>query len=50
MNEYDDLDTYNGYAVHDMRVDNDYNENTGAPDVLDEAGLDDFIENLNNWG
>lgn len=29
MDEYDDLDTYNGDPVHDGWVDFDYNENTG---------------------
>lgn len=32
MNDYDDLDIYNGEAVHDMWVDFDKYENAGAPD------------------
>lgn len=49
MDEFDDLDTYNGDTVHDMYVDSDYEINTGEfPDVLDEADLDNFIDNLND--
>lgn len=29
MEEYEDLDAYNGDTEHDMCVDFDYNENTG---------------------
>lgn len=29
MNEYDDLDIYNGDAVQDMKVDFDFHINTG---------------------
>ncbi len=43
MNDYDDLDTYNGEAVHDMRVDFDNYENTGTPDVFDEDNLNDML-------
>lgn len=49
MDEYDDLDTYNGDPVHDGWVDFDYNENTGELDVFDEPDLDNFIDNLNDW-
>lgn len=49
MNEYEDLDIYNGDAVHDMLVDSDRFENTGTPDVFDEPDLDNFIDNLNDW-
>lgn len=42
MDEYDDLDTYNGDAVHDMWVDYDSYENTDTPDVFDDVNLDDF--------
>lgn len=49
MEEYDDLDSYNGDPVHDGWVDFDYNENTGIPDVFDEDNLDDFVDNLNYW-
>ena len=36
MDEYDDLDAYNGDTEHDMWVDYDNYENTGSPDVFDE--------------
>ena len=59
MDEYDDLDTYNGDAVHDMWVDFDHyvnglplchsKENTGTPEVFDESDMDDYIDNLNDW-
>lgn len=49
MDEYDDLDTYNGDAVHDMWVDFDSYENTGLPVGFDESDLDNFIDNLNGW-
>lgn len=59
MAEYDDMDVYNGDAVHDMWVDFDNYENTGTPNVFfagskrqadyDEADLDDYIDNLDNW-
>lgn len=29
MDEYDDLDTYNGDPIHDSWVDFDYDQNTG---------------------
>ena len=38
MEEYDELDTYNGDAEHDMWVDFDYNENTGElSDLVEET-------------
>lgn len=46
--DFDDLDTYNGDAEHDMWVDVDHHENTGNPDVFDEPYLDNFIDNLND--
>lgn len=49
MDEYDDLDTYNGDTVHDMWVDFDYYENTGNSDVFDEDNLDDYVDNLDDW-
>lgn len=49
MDEYDDLGTYNGDAVHDMWVDFDSYENTSTPDVYDEDNLDEFVDNLNDW-
>lgn len=49
MDEYDDLDTYNSDAVHDMWVDYNYHENTGKlPYVEEETDLDNYIENLND--
>lgn len=44
MNDYDDLDIYNGDAEHDMWVDYDYHINT---DVLPED-IDDYVNNLND--
>ena len=46
MDEYDDLDTYNGDPVHDGWVDFDYNENTG--ELSDLFGEGDFDENIDN--
>lgn len=34
MDEYEDLDTYNGDSEHDMWVDFDNYENTGTPDIF----------------
>lgn len=36
MEEYEDLNEYNGDPEHDMWVDFDNYENTGIPDVFDE--------------
>lgn len=49
MDEYDDLETYNGDTEHDMWVDFDNYENTGTPDVFDEDNLDDYVDNFNDW-
>ena len=49
MDEYDDLDTYDGDPVNDGWVDFDRYENTGTPEVFDEDNLDNFIDNLNDW-
>lgn len=49
MDHYDNLDSYNGDTVHDMYVDFDHYENTGTPDVFDEADIDNFFDNLNDW-
>lgn len=50
MDEYNQLDTYNGDTVHDMNVDYDFNENTGElPEYLEGTDMDDFIDNLNDW-
>lgn len=48
MDEYDDLDTYNGDAVHDMWVDFDNYENSGTLAVFDEPDFDKYIKNLND--
>lgn len=34
MDEYEDLDTYNGDSEHDMWVDFDNYENTGTPGIF----------------
>lgn len=52
MENYDDLGTYIGNTEHDMWVDFDNYENTGSPDVFveaDEADMDDYIDNLDDW-
>lgn len=49
MDEYENLDAYNGDTEHDMWVDVDNYENTGTPDVFDESGLDEYFESLNDW-
>lgn len=49
MEEYDDLDTYNGDTVYNMWVNFDNFDNTGSPDVFDKPDFDNFIDNLNDW-
>lgn len=50
MDEFDNLDIYNGNPVHDMEVDYDYHINTGKlADEFGDTDLDDFINNLNDW-
>lgn len=50
MDEYDNLDTYNGDPVHDGWVNFDYNENTGElSDLFDESDLDQYIDILKDW-
>ena len=50
MDEYDDLNTYNGDPVHDGWVDYDYNENTGElSDIFDDTDLDQSVDDLNDW-
>lgn len=54
MEDYDNLETYNGDTEHDMWVDFDNyvnglplchsKENTGTPDVFDEDNLDEYVE------
>ncbi len=42
MDEFDELGTYDGNAVHDMYVDYDYQINTNED-------IDSFIDNLDDW-
>ena len=50
MDEYEDLDAYNGDTEHDMWVDFDYNENTGElSSPFEDSDLDQYIDNLNDW-
>lgn len=50
MDEYEDLDAYNGDTEHDMWVDFDYNENTGElSGIFDDSDMDSYINNLNDW-
>ena len=50
MNDYDDLDAYNGDSEHDMWEDFDYNENTDElPELFEESDTDEYIDNLNEW-
>lgn len=49
MNEFEDLETYNGDTEHDMWVDFDNYVNTGNPDVLGKDNLDEFGNELNDW-
>lgn len=50
MNDYDDLDTYNGDPVHDGWVDFDYIENTGElSSLFEDSDLDEYFDNLNDW-
>ena len=50
MDEYDDLDTYNGDPVHDSWADFDYNENTGElSEFPEDTDIDIFIDNLDDW-
>lgn len=47
---YEDLDQYNEHTMHDMYMDSDYEINTGElPEVFDEADLNEYIDNLNDW-
>lgn len=50
MDEYEDLDAYNGDTEHDMWVDFDYNENTGElSGLFEDSDIDSYINNLNDW-
>ena len=45
-----ELGENNGNLVDDMTVDYDYQVNTvELPELFDEASVDDFIANLNDW-
>ena len=49
MDEYNDLDSYNGDPLHDGWVDFDYNENTGElSDTFEDTDLDQYIDNLDD--
>lgn len=49
IDEYEDFNIYNGEAVHDMLVDFDLYENTGASEIFDEADIDEFVNSLDDW-
>lgn len=50
MDEYEDLDMYNGNPAHDMNVDFDRHMNTGElPELFEEEDMNIFIDNLNDW-
>ena len=49
IDEYENLDLYNGDTVHDMWVDYDHYKNTGEPDVFDEEDIDEIVDELNDW-
>ena len=50
MNEYDDLDIYNGDAVLDIEVAFDFHINSGElPDCFEDSDIETFIDNLNDW-
>lgn len=50
MNGYDDLDTYNGDAEHDMMVDYDYHINTrDLTETFDDEDPDEDADNLDDW-
>lgn len=41
---------YGENPVEDMMTDYDYHINTGKlPELFDEASVDDYIANLNDW-
>lgn len=50
MDEYEDLDMYDGNPVHDMNVDFDLHMNTGElSGLFEDTDLDELIDNLNDW-
>ena len=49
MDDYGDLDSYNGDVEHDMWVDYDHYRNTGQPDVFDDDS-DESVDDSTDWG
>lgn len=50
METFDNLDSYSRDPEHDMWVDLDYQENTGElSDIFDDADIDEYVNNLNDW-
>lgn len=50
MEQFYDLDTYNGDPVHDGWVDFDYHENTAElSGLFQDSNLDEFMDNFNDW-
>ncbi|MYM12834.1 hypothetical protein [Muribaculum intestinale] len=40
----------NGDTENDIRMDFDYNENTGElSDIFDEVDMDEYVNNLDDW-
>lgn len=48
MADYDNLEAYNDEVVHNMWVDYDNYENTGAPEGFEDESLDECTDNLND--
>lgn len=49
MDEYEDLDTYNGDTEYDIWNDFDNCENTGTPGFFNDTDPDELINNLYDW-
>lgn len=50
MNEYDELNPYNGDVAHDINVDYDRFMHIGVgAELLEETNLNDFVNNIKNW-
>lgn len=50
MEEYEDLDAYNGDTEHDMWVGCYYNENKGdLSGFFEDNDMESYINNLNDW-
>lgn len=45
MDEYEDLDTYNGDSEHDMWVEFDNYENTGTPNIFVGDNYTEYLDN-----